>query len=105
MKAVIAAGSLALFSSCAFGSDVEYTLYRTGIEVPTRKHDEALRIHVASFDAKPLTSTEDNAKYNLANYEIAAELFLNGQPHYRDTLPGASRVKLKYWCEKGRFRK
>jgi len=64
MKKLIAVLSLGLIGSCAIADSAEYTLYRTGIDMPTQKHDESLRIHIATFDAFPLKSIEDNAKYN-----------------------------------------
>jgi len=90
-------------SSCAFAQSTEYTLYRTGVDVPSQKHDESLRIHVATFNASPLSNTEENAKYNLANCDFAQELFNQNQPHYRSTT--LSKIKVKYWCEKGGYRK
>lgn len=103
MKKLIAALSLGLISSCAIADSAEYTLYRTGIDIPTQKYDETLRIHIATFDALPLTNIEDNTKYNLANCEFAQELFNASQPHHRGSI--YSTIKIKYWCEKGRFKK
>jgi hypothetical protein len=78
-------------------ASTEYTLYRTGVDLSAKVHDETLRIHVATFD-----STND-ANYNLANCEFAQELFNASQPHHRGNIYGS--IKIKYWCEKGRFRK
>ena len=103
MKKLIAALSLGLVSSCTIAVSAEYTLYRTGIDMPTQKHDESLRIHIATFDALPLENGQDNAKYNLANCEFAQELFITNQSHYRGSIYSA--IKIKYWCEKGRFKK
>jgi hypothetical protein len=103
MKRSIAALSLGLVSSCTIADSAEYTLYRTGIDIPTQKHDETLRIHIATFDAVPLKSIDDNAKYNLANCEFAQDLLNANQPHYRGSIYSA--IKIKYWCEKGRFKK
>ena len=103
MKKLIAAMSLGITSCCAIADSAEYTLYRTGIDIPTPKHDETLRIHIATFDALPLKNSEDNAKYNLANCEFAQDLFNASQPHYRGSI--YSTIKIKYWCEKGRFKK
>jgi hypothetical protein len=97
MKKLITALSLGLISSCAIAAGTEYTLYRTGIDLSTKVHDEILRIHVATFDA------DQDAKYNLANCELAQELFNANQPHYRGSI--YSTIKIKYWCEKGRFKK
>jgi len=85
---------------------VEYSLYRTGIDLATQGHDETLRIHVATFDATPFKSDDDNAKYNLANCGFSEEAFLANQPHFRDYQSNSvakGSMKLKYWCEKGRF--
>ncbi|MGK2873697.1 MAG: hypothetical protein ACSLFL_15810 [Alphaproteobacteria bacterium] len=59
-----------------------YTLYRSS---PT---DENMRIHVATFDA-----VEGN-DYNSGNCDIAKNLFANQQG-----------VTVRYWCEKGNYRK
>lgn len=103
MKKLLAALSLGFICSCAIAESAEFTLYRTGIDMPTKKHDDTLRIGIATFDLVPLKSVEDNAKYNLANCEFAQELFNASQPHYRGSI--FSTIKIKYWCEKGRFRK
>jgi hypothetical protein len=103
MRKLIAALSLGLIGSCAIADSTEYALYRTGIDIPTQKHDESLRIPIATFDALPLRSIEDNAKYNLANCEFAQELFAANQPHYHGSIYSA--IKIKYWCEKGGFKK
>lgn len=42
---------LVLLTSCTMEAGTEYTLYRTGIDMPTQTHDETLRIQVATFDA------------------------------------------------------
>lgn len=102
MKKLAAALCLGLISSSAIADGADYTLYRTGIDLSAKKHDESLRIHIATFDALPLTNIEDNAKYNRANCELAQELFSATQPHYRGSI--YSTIKVKYWCEKGRFR-
>ncbi len=107
MKKLIASLFLGLISSCAIADSTEYTLYRTGIDIPTQKHDETLRIHIATFDALPLKYIEDNTKYNLANCEFAQEMFTSNQPHFRNYQSNtvvAGTIKVKYWCEKGRFR-
>jgi len=46
-----------------------------------------MRIHVATFDS------DDGDKYNEENCRMAMELF--------QKQPG---VKVRYWCEKGRYR-
>jgi len=68
---------------------------------------ESLRIHVATtIDATQLKNIEDNAKYNLANCKFSQEMFASSQPHLREnrsTTVSTSSIKVKYWCEKGRF--
>ena len=103
MEKLIAILSMWFITSCGIADSAEYTLYRTGIDIPTQKHDESLRIHVATFDATLLKNVEDNAKYNLANCEFAREMFNANQPHYRGSI--YDTIKIKYWCEKGRFKK
>ncbi|MBY5321493.1 hypothetical protein HFN11_14550 [Rhizobium leguminosarum] len=72
---------LALAASCNVGGS-QYTLYRNSVL------DANMRVHVASFD-----SSAGDA-YNSENCQIAAGLFA--------AQPG---VQVRYWCEKGRFRK
>jgi hypothetical protein len=59
-----------------------YTLYRNSVL------DTTMRIHIATFD------TKDGGEYNLDNCNIAKDLFQNQQG-----------VKVRYWCEKGSFKK
>jgi len=66
----------------ACGNSEPYTLYR-GSPVM-----ENARIHIATFDAK------EKESYNMENCQIAAELFKKQ--------PG---VTVKYWCEKGSYKK
>lgn len=61
-----------------------FTLYRSSAIT----NGESMRIHVASFDAS------DGEKYNSENCEVAKVLFQNQ--------PG---VTVRYWCEKGYFKK
>ena len=108
MEKLIVILSLGFIASCAIADSAEYTLYRTGIDIPTQKHDKSLRIHVATFDASSLKNVEDNAKYNLANCEFAQEMFTSSQPHFRDyrsNSVSAASIKARYWCEKGLFKK
>ena len=108
MEKLIAILSLGFITSCSITDTAEYTLYRTGIDLPTQRYDESLRIHVATFDATSLKNVEDNAKYNLANCEFAQEMFTSSQPHfsnYRSNTVSAGSIKVTYWCEKGRFKK
>jgi hypothetical protein len=102
LKKMIVIMFLGSLNSCATTHGVEYTLYRTGMDIPTQTHDEALRIHVATFDALPLKGVDENMKYNRANCEFAQELFTAYQPHFRGS--HLAMVEVKYWCEKGRFR-
>lgn len=73
-----------------------YTLYRSGVYVPAaevlrpglKSEVEALRVHVATFDAG------EGEEYNRENCQTAQQLF--------QSQPG---VTVRYWCEKGRFRR
>ena len=78
------------------GTSTVYTLYRTGVDLTSGAHDETLRIHIATFDAN------QDSPYNQANCEFSTEYFNANQPHYRGSMYSA--IKIKYWCEKGRFR-
>ena len=71
---------LSTLTACQDESAV-YTLYRTSPMVAS------LRIHVATFDAT------ESADYNRENCQTAADLFASQ--------PG---VKVRYQCEKGRYR-
>ena len=73
---------LMLLSGCG---DSTYTLYRSS---PVSSGGESWRLHIATFDAK------DGEAYNMGNCQIAEELF--------QKQPG---VTVKYWCEKGVFKK
>ena len=81
---LVVSGSTKAFSE--FGSRVSknqvYTLYRNSVL------DENNRIHVATFDA------DEDESYNKGSCDIAQGLFQQ-QP----------MVKVKYWCEKGYFKK
>lgn len=72
---------LLLLYGCESPSDT-YTLYRDSVVF------ENGRLHVASFDAA------DGSKYNNENCQHAQLLF--------QAQPG---VKVRYWCEKGQFKK
>ena len=98
---LLAVMAVAFLAACS-AETTEYTLYRTGIEISTKTHDDTLRIHVATFDATHLDAAQ-NAKYNLANCKFAHDLFTSSQPHYHGSIFGG--IKIRYWCEKGRFRK
>jgi hypothetical protein len=75
--------ALVFFVSRSFAQveGVVYTLYRTS---PV---DASMRLHVATFDA------QESESYNRENCLVAANLFA-GQPG----------VKVRYFCEKGRYR-
>ena len=67
--------------------DLIATLYRSSTVI------ENARFHIATFNADKKSGGNDFA-YNWGNCLIAADLFQNQ--------PG---VKVRYWCEKGRYRK
>lgn len=71
---------LSLLGACDDWNGV-YTLYRNSVM------DENMRVHVATFDAN------DGEKNNQGNCWIARDLFAN-----------QGGVKVRYWCERGRFR-
>lgn len=73
--------ALLLLTACG---DDAYTLYRSSSTLG----GGTARIHVATFDA------DESQRYNMENCETAMELF--------KTQKG---VTVKYWCEKGRFKK
>ncbi len=83
-RSLYAAAFVAL-TGCSVGTGADdriFTLYRGSTTDPN------MRIHIASFDAN------EKEEYNRENCEIARQLF--------QAQPG---VKVKYWCEKGRYRK
>jgi hypothetical protein len=59
-----------------------YTLYRSSVL------DPGMRLHVATFDAA------DGEQYNGENCSLAADL-----------LQHQDGVKVRFWCEKGHYRK
>jgi hypothetical protein len=67
---------------CGFINDATYTLYRSSMT------DSTLRVHVATFD------TDNQGSYNQENCDLARDLFQKQQG-----------VKVKFWCEKGRYKK
>jgi hypothetical protein len=73
--------TLAVTSIAGCGEST-YTLYRNSVT------DEGLRIHVSTFNAN------EGEGYNRGNCEIARELFQN-----------QDGVKVRFLCEKGRFRR
>lgn len=90
---IVATAAITAASCSAQRPDANsYTLYRTGevalgVGGDVQRDLEAMRIHVASFDA----NLEEF--YNRDNCQIAAGLF------------GVQEgVTSRYWCEKGRYR-
>ena len=71
--------SIAL-ASCD-SSTTAYTLYRSSLYSPGG------RLHIATFDSN------DGSEVNRENCQTAADLF-HSQPE----------IKVRYWCEKGRYR-
>jgi hypothetical protein len=69
-------------AGCTDDDSGSYTLYRDSVTGP------GMRLHIATFDSK------DGEDYNRENCRIATTLF--------QEQPG---VRVKYWCEKGRFRR
>lgn len=75
------AATLSIFlPACSGNRGNVYTLYRTS------PLDQKSRIHVATFDAK------EGDAYNSENCQTVAELF-----------QGQMGVRVKFWCERGRF--
>jgi hypothetical protein len=67
---------------CELIDDSTFTLYRSSMT------DSNMRVHVATFD------TDNEVAYNQGNCDLARDLFQSQQG-----------VKVKFWCEKGGFRK
>jgi len=82
LAATISLAALAAGCSRIGGYGDVYTLYRSSPLFP------AERIHMATFDSKY------GNDYNAENCQIAGDLF--------KAQPG---VTVRYWCEKGEFRK
>ena len=80
-RPALALGAAVIVAACE-PSYASYTLYRNSVL------DAGMRLHIATFDAK------DAEAYNRENCQIAADLFAQ-QPS----------VKVRYWCEKGRFQR
>ena len=79
MRSLPVVVALAILGGCEPHSGT-YTLYRGSVTGP-------MRIHVATFNSN---NPED---YNRENCQVAQDLF--------QKQPG---VKVRYWCEKGRYR-
>lgn len=83
MKALVAiSSSIALLVGCSLIDDSTFTLYRSSVT------DPLMRVHIATFD------TDNKAAYNQGNCDLARDLFQK-----------QDGVKVKFWCEKGRYRK
>ena len=74
--------SVVLLTSCSLIDDSTFTLYRSSVT------DPLMRVHIATFD------TDNKAAYNQGNCDLARDLFQK-----------QDGVKVKFWCEKGRYRK
>jgi hypothetical protein len=74
-----------LLAGC--GNDDVYTLYRSAVGMPD------LRIHVATFDA----DDSKDPKFKTYNQDncLTTQKFFSAQ----------EGVGVRYWCEKGRFKK
>jgi hypothetical protein len=81
MRVSLVVLAVLLLSGC--NNSGVYTLYRSSVV------DPAMRIHVATFD-----EATGGDSYNGENCRIASELFAK-----------QTGVKVRYWCEKGRYRK
>lgn len=81
MNARIVLLGFLLFAGCDQDGTI-YTLYRASPEF------KEMRIHVATFDAA------DTENYNRTNCATAAGLFA-----------GQTGVAVRYWCERGRYRR
>lgn len=80
---IVLAAMLVSEGAAALASDDNAaTLYRSSVAL------ENARLHIATFDAA------DGFDYNWGNCQIAAELFQQ-----------QAGVKVRYWCERGRYRK
>jgi hypothetical protein len=66
----------------ACGNAEPYTLYRGSPNI------ENARVHIATFNAN------ETVAYNMENCQITADLFMKQQG-----------VTVKYWCEKGNYKK
>ena len=82
----------ALSAGACGRSDRIYTLYRSS---PV---NDSLRIEVATFSA------DESGLYNRDTCEQAQSLFQHDNDGRLSEFPGVA-VKVRFWCEKGRFRK
>lgn len=74
--------SVVAMAGCGVSEGDTYTLYRNSVIT------QDARMHVASFD------TDEGGRYNNENCQHAMGL-LQAQPD----------VQVRFWCEKGRYRK
>lgn len=86
MKTALATFVSLALSGCA--DSYAYTLYRNSAI------DQNMRIHIATFDASEGFNESNGNDYNSQNCEIAAKLF-----------QAQLGVTVRYWCEKGSFKK
>ena len=86
MKKLLITISTALFLTACGNEDI-YTLYRSGVGFPD------MRIHVATFNSDDSKDSKFKT-YNQDNCQTASGLF-QSKPN----------VSVRYWCEKGSFRK
>ena len=82
IKLLVQSAIMLSLVGCTLFDDSTYTLYRSSVTDPT------MRVHIATFD------TDNKAAYNQANCDLARDLFQK-----------QDGVKVKFWCEKGRYRK
>ena len=80
LAVVIALSSI--FTGCSTDSGT-FTLYRNSVI------DRSMRIHVGTFNA-----ADGGEKYNSENCDLAATLFAS-----------QAGVKVRFWCEKGIYKK
>ena len=82
MKKILFVTCFLIIGGCSQSDSDVYTLYRSS------PFDPLMRVHLSTFDSK------DGNDYNNENCQISQKLF--------QTQPG---VTVKYWCEKGRYKK
>lgn len=91
MKFALAAFAAISLSQCS--DNGAYTLYREGVGLPDMRNREGvglpdMRIHIATFNSN------NGDKYNRENCQLASNLFSS-----------QAGVTVRYWCEKGAYRK
>jgi hypothetical protein len=90
-RALLVISLILAFSGCARRDEGVYTLYRT-------LDNEYMRVHVATFDANQVDAAE-REKFNSQTCQAVADMFT------AELKRGRMGLKVKFWCEKGRFRK